>query len=74
MDSDVYLVSGVILLALSAPSFLNAFTHGRRPRMAIILATFGVGLIVFAANQRIGGYTIHDVPPAFVRVFGQFWR
>ncbi len=74
MDSDFYLVSGVILLALSLPSFLNAFTHGRRFRLASILAVAGLGMVVFANHQRIGSYTIQDVPPAFVRVFGQFWR
>ena len=74
MTSDLSLVAGICLFALSLPSFLNAYTHGRSPRVAALFAVIGLGLIVYANSARIGGYSVQEIPAAFSRVIGQFTR
>ena len=74
MTTDLSLVAGICLVALSLPSFLNAFTHGRSPRLAALFAVIGLGLIVYANSARTGGYGVQDIPAAFGRVIAQFTR
>ena len=70
MDSDLYLVSGLILLAFSLPSIIGALSDGRAPRAAAIVVLVGGFLTVMALNHR--PYTLDDIPHAFVRVVGKY--
>ena len=70
MDSDLYLVCGLILLAFSLPSIIGALSDGRAPRAAAIVVLAGGFLTVMALNQR--AYTLDDIPHAFVRVIGKY--
>ena len=74
MTNDLYLVIGVVVLALSIPSILGAFIDPRAPRTPAIMLLIGGGLVVLAVTQQPGGYEIQDVPDAFVRVIGSFLR
>lgn len=70
MDTDVALVSGILLVALSIPAALNGWTEGHIPRFSLVMAVAGLGLCGFAMTYRPSGYGFDDVPMAFVRVFG----
>lgn len=70
MDSDLYLVAGLILLGFSLPSIVSAFSEGRAPRVAAIVLLVGGSLVVLALNER--PYTIDGVAQAFTRVVGRF--
>lgn len=72
--TDIYLVVGIILGALSVPSMLSAFIDGRAPRSSAIVILIAGGLIWLAVDQKPGGYTLNDVPDVFVRVFAQLTR
>ena len=74
MTNDLYLVIGVVVLALSIPSILGALIDQRAPRTPAIMLLIGGGLVVLAVTQQPGGYEIQDVPDAFVRVIGSFLR
>jgi len=74
MSPDLTLVAGICLMALSLPSFLNAYTHGRSPRLAALFAVIGLALIVYANSTRIGGYSVEEIPAVFGRVIAQFTR
>jgi len=74
MNYDLYLVIGLIILAFSIPSIVSAYSEGRAPRVAAIMLLIGGGLTAYAVTQNPLGYTIQDVPQAFVRVISQFIR
>lgn len=71
MDADLLLVIGVVLGALSIPSFLNGFVESRLPRIAVLLVVAAVALIVLAVMTHPGGYAVDDVPEAFIRVIAR---
>jgi len=72
MNADLFLVLGVIFGTLALPALLSAYSEGRPPRMAATFILVAGGLIVLAVTQNPVGYTMQDVPQAFVRVFGRF--
>ena len=72
MDTDIFLVVGIVILAFTIPPIIGALFDGRPPRTPAILILIAGGIITFAATQHPGGYTIQDVPDAFVRVIGKY--
>lgn len=71
MQTDIYLVIGLILGALAFPSLLNAFSESRFPRLALLLFLAASVLIILAVTGKPGGYNVSDIPHAFIRVFGR---
>ncbi|MGH1367950.1 MAG: hypothetical protein ACRBCL_04985 [Maritimibacter sp.] len=74
MQFDLYLVLGIVVLALAIPPVLNAVMEGHAPRVAAIMVLVGGGLVALAVAKKPGGYTIEDVPQAFVRVVAHYIR
>lgn len=72
-SSDTYLVIGIILAVLAIPSFLNAWSSDRSPRVPAIMTLISGTLIVLAVTGRSGGYRLTDVPDAFIRVIGSWF-
>lgn len=72
MDPDLFLVIGLIIAVLTIPAMLTAFTEGRTPRAAAILVLISGVLIVLALSRYPNGYSIADIPNAFVRVFDRY--
>ena len=71
MDSDLFLVIGIVMAAFAIPSLLSAFSEGRAPRVGSIMVLIASGLIVVALLNRPSGYRLDEVPGAFVRVIGK---
>ncbi|MBD3679078.1 MAG: hypothetical protein HUJ27_11865 [Rhodobacteraceae bacterium] len=74
MSTDYAIVAGIIVLALSIPSVFSAFSESRWPWMAIFMVSLGGGLMVYAYDQTSEGYTVEDIPRAFIEVFSDFVR
>lgn len=72
MNPDLVLVIGIILGIFSVPSILSAISEGRAPRVAAFTIIASGALILYAVNSKPGGYTLQDVPGAFVRVVATF--
>ncbi|WP_226782045.1 hypothetical protein [Oceaniglobus trochenteri] len=70
MDPDIAIVLGVIFLALAVPSLLSSFSESRPPRAAMVLIVLAGGAIYWAITKRPGGYTLDEIPGAFVHVVG----
>jgi len=70
VNTDLYLVFGIILCGLAVPSVLSAIIDSRAPRAAAIVAMIGVGLVAIAYQKKPGGYELRDIPNAFYRVIG----
>ncbi|WP_037228349.1 hypothetical protein [Roseobacter sp. GAI101] len=75
MDTDLALVLGIALAALSIPSLVSAFSDSRAPRASVLTILIAGGLIVYAVLSHPGGYALADIPDAVVHVIARyrFW-
>lgn len=71
MDTDLYLTIGVILVVLTLPSLLNAWTEGRPPRVGAVVLMIAAILITIALTQRPSGYAFEEIPGTMLKVFGR---
>lgn len=74
MQYDLCLTLGALLVAFAIPAIVAAYSEGRAPRVAAVILVIGGGLVAWAVSQKPEGYTIADVPRAFVRVLGHYLR
>lgn len=72
MDSDLSLIIGLVLIVLSVPSIMSAFSEGHAPRVASIVIIAGGALVVWAITQKPGRYSLLEIPDIFVRVVARF--
>jgi hypothetical protein len=72
MESDLALVAGIVIAGFSIPSMLSALTDRRAPRASAVTVLIAGGLIIYGIRTHPGGYSLQDVPAAFVRVVAQF--
>ncbi len=68
MNTDLYLVVGLVLAALAILAVFAAFREGRAPRLASVLIMVSGVLLVLALSKKPGGYEMQDIPGAFYRV------
>ncbi|MEX1235687.1 MAG: hypothetical protein WEB56_11955 [Roseovarius sp.] len=71
MSSDQILVIGLVLGVFSIPAIVSALSDRRPPRVAALVLIAAGCLVVWAISKKPTGYSITDVPKAFVRVVGQ---
>lgn len=74
LTQDLFLVVGIIIAGFAVPSILGALADRRTPRVAAIAILVGGSLILLAISQKPGGYTLGQVPEAFVRVVAHYFR
>jgi hypothetical protein len=72
MDTDLFLSIGIVLLLMTIPSWLSAWTEGRAPRFAALISLAAAGLIVVALTQRPGGYSFGEIPGVMMKVVGRY--
>ena len=72
MDSDLFLVIGIVIFALSIPSLLSAWVEGRVPRSGAVAVFTGVVLVILALTNHAGGYSFTEIPDVFFRVIGRY--
>ena len=72
MTQDLMLVIGLVISGFSIPPILGALSEGRPPRVSAIMVMIGGSLVVMALSQKPSGYTLRDVPEAFVRVVAYY--
>jgi hypothetical protein len=72
MDTDLFLVIGLVIGGFTVPPIIGAILDGRPPRTPAILVLIAGGMIALAVTQRPGGYEIDDVPRAFSNVIGKY--
>ncbi len=72
MDTDLFLVLGLIVGALAIPSILSAFTDGRAPRAGAIMVLISGTLLATAITKHPGGYSVNEVPKVFFHVIGRY--
>lgn len=72
MDSDLSLVVGIVLVIITIPSLLSAWTEGRPPRVGAVLSLSGLALVVFALADNPGRYSFENLPDVFARVYKRY--
>lgn len=72
MEADLALVIGLLLAGFSLVGIFSAISDGRGPRASALTILIAGGFVVYALQTQPGGYTLEDIPNAFVRVIGQF--
>ncbi len=72
MEPDLALVLGVILGGFSIIGIMSAISDRRGPRASALTILIAGGLILYALQTQPGGYSLQDVPGAFVRVLSDF--
>lgn len=72
MDTDLFLSIGIVLLLLTIPSWLSAWTEGRAPRLAALISLASAGLIVVSLTQKPGGYSFGEIPDTMMNVVGRY--
>ena len=72
MDPDLILVIGLVLGIFSIPSILSALSEGHAPRVAAFTIIAGGVMVVWAVQNKPGGYSFTDVPNVFVQVIARY--
>ena len=72
MDSDLALVTGILVFALSIAVFIGAFSGDRSAASALVFFVLGGMLIAYAMHASHQTLTVTDVPNAFARVFSRY--
>lgn len=71
MDPDIALVIGLIIGGLAIPGILSALTERRAPRASMLTFLISAGLVYYALANKPGGYTLEDIPNAFIDVIAK---
>ncbi len=74
MQSDYFLVFGLLVAALSIPAGISAFSDGRPPRGAAIAVMIGGSMILIAFLGKPAGYSPAQIPDIFARVLADILR
>ncbi len=69
MNTDLALVTGVVMALLAVPSVISAFAEGRPPRSAAVLVMIGGALVLYALYNNPAGYRAGDFPRVVMRVW-----
>ena len=70
MDSDTTFVISLVLGVLAVPAIVSAISDGRTPRVATVVVMIAGGMMVYAINQKEGGYSLGDIPKVVYKVIG----
>lgn len=73
MDTDLVLTLGLLLLALSLPSFLGGFAENRLSRLAVVMFALSAGMIGWAIHSRAEGLSLQDIPDIVLGVVARLW-
>ena len=72
MDTDLFLVIGIVIWALAIPSLLSAWVEGRVPRAGSLMVFVGGALVITALTQHASGYSFAEIPNLFLSVIGRY--
>lgn len=71
MDHDLILVGGIVLLALSLPSFLGGWVERRLSRFGVVLFALASAMIAWVVQSRPEGLAFQDIPDIFLGVIAR---
>jgi hypothetical protein len=66
--TDLIMCIGVLVLLLTFPTAVGAFSRGAPPRAAMLSLFAGGVMVVYANSSRPGGYSVEGMPELFLKV------
>lgn len=72
MDPDLIFIIGLVLGVFSIPSILSAISDGHAPRVAALTIVIAGGMILYAVQNKPGGYQFKEIPDVFVQVVARY--
>jgi formate-dependent nitrite reductase membrane component NrfD len=72
MDTDLILVIGIVVVGLSIPSLLAAFSTSHPPRFGAVMLLIGGALVAVALTRHSPAYRFEEMPALFTRVLGRY--
>jgi hypothetical protein len=72
LDTDLILAIGIVVLLLSVPALLSAYSEARAPRAGAVLLLIGGVLVAVALTQNGRGYSFAELPGVFLRVIARY--
>ena len=74
MDSDLALVTELVIILLCIPVLIGAWPRGGpAPASAMVFLLIGSALVAYAAHRSPSGLAAGDVPHAFGRVMVRYF-
>jgi hypothetical protein len=71
IDTDLFVVVGLLVAALSLPSALSAFADERFPYVALLVFVLGLGTGALGIYGAQGDYSLARVPHSFVEILAR---
>ena len=71
IDTDLFVVVGLLVAALSLPSALSAFADERFPYVALLVFVLGLGTGALGIYGAQGDYNLARVPHSFVEILAR---
>ncbi len=71
IDTDLFVVVGLVLAALSLSSLLGALVERRFPVVALLVFAIGAALAAAGVYTAPNGYGLGDVPHSFVEILAR---
>lgn len=69
MDPDIVMTIGIVLGAFSFPSLIHNILHDGRPSKVVgFMSLVAVTVMVIAAVNKPGGYTLTEIPEVVISV------
>ena len=72
MDSDFFLILGILIALFAIPAAIAAFAERRGPRSAILYLAAGGAMFFGAAYSRPEGIVLSEIPVEFYTVLARF--
>lgn len=71
MDTDLFVVVGILLAAFALPSALASYAEGVFPKMALTTLAFGAFIALIGAVFSPDGYGFSRIPHSFVEILAR---
>lgn len=74
IDTDLFIVVGILLAALALPSAMGAYVEGLFPTAALIFIGIGAALVIIAVLTAAGGYSPARIPRSFIEILARIFN
>jgi hypothetical protein len=71
IDTDLFVVVGLMVSALALPSALGSYAEGVFPKIGLSLMGCGVLIAVFGAISSPDGYAFARIPHSFIEILAR---
>lgn len=74
MDTDLFVVVGILLAALALPSAMASYAEGVFPKTALTTLALGILIALFGAIFSPDGYAFNRIPHSFIEILARIFN